>query len=197
MSNLSRYTVPLMSCFRDAYENRDSRSEKVEWRAERRAGVAQETPAAEEGERVLSAAVRMRRRGFTEAQIRQNVIDSLVDIVNTVDLQSAVDLDDLPYVSRSVLNYGIYDLTHLTSDDSNLPMVERNVTAAIINFEPRIRKETLQVRQEVEFNDTVQKLRLSIYAEVSFHPLDVPVEFVAEVDLGSGKVNINKTSGLS
>lgn len=191
MSELSRYSVPLMHSFRDAYDNRDSRQEKVEWRAETRQ-TSDASAAAEEGERVLSAAVRMRRRGFTETQIRQSVIENLIDIVNTIDLQSAVELADLPYASRSVLNYGIYDLTHLTSDDSNLPLVEQNVTAAIVNFEPRIRKETIQVRRDMEFNDTVQKLRLSIYAEVSYHPLDIPVEFVAEIDLSSGKVGIGK-----
>lgn len=191
MSELSRYSVPLMHSFRDAYDNRDSRQEKVEWRAETRQ-QSDASAEAEDGERVLSAAVRMRRRGFTETQIRQSVIENLIDIVNTIDLQSAVELADLPYASRSVLNYGIYDLTHLTSDDSNLPLVEQNVTAAIVNFEPRIRKETIQVKRDMEFNDTVQKLRLSIYAEVSYHPLDIPVEFVAEIDLSSGKVGIGK-----
>jgi type VI secretion system protein ImpF len=194
MSELSRYAVPLMHSFRDAYENRDSRQEKVEWRAETRQSSDEEANA-DEGERVLSAAVRMRRRGFTETQIRQSVIDNLIDIVNTIDLQSAVEIKDLEYASRSVLNFGIYDLTHLTSDDSNLPMVEKNVTAAIINYEPRIRKETVHVRRDMEFNDTVQKLRLSIYAEVSYHPLDIPIEFVAEIDLSSGKVGIGKAVG--
>lgn len=194
MSELTRYAVPLMHSFRDAYDNRDSRLEKVESRAEARK-PAEGVGEADDGERVLSAAVRMRRRGFTETQIRQSVIDNLIDIVNTIDLQSAVDLKDLQYASRSVLNYGIYDLTHLTSDDSNLPLVEQNVTAALINFEPRIRKETIQVKRDMEFNDTVQKLRLSIYAEVSYHPLDIPIEFVAEIDLSSGKVGIGKAVG--
>ena len=137
----------------------------------------------------------MRRRGFTETQIRQSVIDNMIDIVNTIDLQSSVELKDLDYASKSILNYGIYDLTHLTSDDSNLPMVEQSVTAAIINYEPRIRKESVHVRRDVEFNDVVQKLRLSIYAEVSYHPLDIPIEFVAEIDLSSGKVGIGKAAG--
>ena len=145
MSELSRYAVPLMHSFRDAYENRDSRLEKVEWRADPRKVSANEADA-DEGERVLSAAVRMRRRGFTETQIRQSVIDNMIDIVNTIDLQSALDLKDLEYASKSILNYGIYDLTHLTSDDSNLPVVEQSVTAALINYEPRIRKESVQVR---------------------------------------------------
>lgn len=194
MSELSRYAVPLMHSFRDAYENRDSRQEKVEWRADPRANQSPDSEG-DEGERVLSAAVRMRRRGFTETQIRQSVIDNMIDIVNTIDLQSSQDIKDLEYASKSIINYGIYDLTHLTSDDSNLPMVEQSVTAALINFEPRIRKESVHVRRDVEFNDVVQKLRLSIYAEVSYHPLDIPIEFVAEIDLSSGKVGIGKAAG--
>lgn len=194
MSELSRYAVPLMHSFRDAYENRDSRQEKVEWKADPRE-TANAAADSDGNERVLSAAVRMRRRGFTETQIRQSVIDNMIDIVNTIDLQSSLEFKDLEYASKSILNYGIYDLTHLTSDDSNLPMVEQNVTDAIINYEPRIRKESVQVRRDVEFNDVVQKLRLSIYAEVSYHPLDIPIEFVAEIDLSSGKVGIGKAAG--
>jgi type VI secretion system lysozyme-related protein len=196
MSEYDRYHVPLLHCFRDAFENGDAREEKLESRSERR--DAKSPPLrGDAGDKVLSAAARMRRRGLSETQIRQAVVESLVDIVNTIDLQSAVDLDDLEYVSKSILNYGLYDITHLTSDDANLEAIEQNMVAALMCYEPRIRAETLQIKRHTEFNDIDQKLRLSISAEVSYHPLDVPVDFVAEIDLGSSKVNISKASPLS
>ena len=188
MIDYTRYTVPVLSCFAESYKRHDARREA-------RADVLAEGGAhADDDDNGLSAAIEMRRRGLTEAEFRQTVIDSLTAIVNTVDLLSSEDIRDLEYVSRSILNYGIYDLTHLTSEDAGLSVIEQNITAALVNFEPRIRKDSVQVTREMVFNDVNQTLRLSIFAELSCKPMEIPVEFVAEVDMSVGKVNIS--SGL-
>lgn len=189
MADFTRYSVPLLACFAESYKQHDSRRDAA---FRRNGGDTQSST--DPDENVLSAAVEMRRRGLTEAEFRQSVVDSLTDIVNTVDLQSSEDIRDLEYVSRSILNYGIYDLTHLTSEEAGLSVIEQNVTAALVNFEPRIVKESVQVTREVVFNDVNQSLRLSIFAELSSKPMEIPVEFVAEVDMSMGKVTIS--SGL-
>jgi type VI secretion system protein ImpF len=162
-----RYRVPLLHCFRDAYARGDAKKESRQ---------------SSDGDVVLSAAASLRRRGFSEAEIRQSVIE----------LQSAVDLEGLEYVKKSILNYGIYDISHLTSEDAGVAAVEQNMIAALLCFEPRIRRETLQVTREVRFDDVAQKLVLSVYAEVSYYPLDIPLEFFAEIDLGSSKIVVSK-----
>ncbi|MCY0095188.1 GPW/gp25 family protein [Hoeflea ulvae] len=146
---------------------------------------------------MMSAADRLRRKGLSETEVRQQVMDSLIDVVNTIDLQSSVDLTGLDYASKSILNYGLYDISHLTSEDMSLATLEQNVVAALLCYEPRINKETLRVRRDTQFNDVDQKLRLSIYAEVSFLNLEVPIEFVAEIDIGASKVSLLKASTLS
>jgi type VI secretion system protein ImpF len=172
-----RYRVPLLHCFRDAYGRGDAKKELRQ---------------SSDGDQVLSAAASLRRRGLSEAEIRQSVMESLVDIVNTIDLQSAVDLDGLEYASKSILNYGIYDVSHLTSEDAGIAAVEQNMIAALLCYEPRIRRETLQITREVRFDDVAQKLLLSVYAEISYQPLDIPLEFFAEIDLGSSKIIVSK-----
>jgi type VI secretion system protein ImpF len=172
-----RYRVPLLHCFRDAYARGDARKDPNK---------------SKDGDMVLSAAASLRRRGLSEAEIRQSVMDSLVNIVNTVDLQSAVDLSDLEYASKSIVNYGIYDVSHLTSEDAGVDTIEQNMIAALLCFEPRIRRDSLQITREALFDDVTQKLLLSVYAEVSYHPLDIPLEFVAEIDLGSSKIIVSK-----
>jgi type VI secretion system protein ImpF len=172
-----RYRVPLLHCFRDAFARGDARKDP------RKSG---------NGDDALSAAVSLRRRGLSEAEIRQSVMESLIEIVNTIDLRSAIDMKGLEHASKSIVNFGLYDISHLTSEDAGIAAIEQNLIAALTCFEPRIRKETLQITRTVQFNDVSQKLLLSVYAEVSYHPLDVPLEFVAEIDLGASKIVVTK-----
>ncbi|HEU4463229.1 MAG TPA: aminotransferase class IV, partial [Solirubrobacterales bacterium] len=55
------------------------------------------------------------RRGADEAVLKRNLAVDLLALVNTIDLSSAVDLDDFEHVGRSVLNFGLRDVAHLTS----------------------------------------------------------------------------------
>jgi type VI secretion system protein ImpF len=172
-----RYRVPLLHCFRDAYARGDARKDPNK---------------SKDTDLVLSAAASLRRRGLSEAEIRQSVMESLVDIVNTIDLQSIIEMSDLDYASKSIVNYGIYDVSHLTSEDAGVDAIEQNMIAALLCFEPRIRRDSLQITREARFDDVTQKLLLSVYAEVSYQPLDIPLEFVAEIDLGSSKIIVSK-----
>lgn len=193
MTGYERYRVPLLDCFREAFLNNDSRKEKPSRRVDRGNSSAGTPFQKEEPDgRPLSAEASTARRGLTEAEVRASVTENLVNIVNTIDMQSSEDITDLSYVSRSILNYGIYDLTHLTSNDAAPEEIERNIVSAIVQYEPRIRRDSVDVRHILEFNETSQKLKLSISAEISFHPLDVPIDIVTEVDLSSSKVAIVK-----
>src|ERR1700692_4949937 len=48
---------------------------------------------------------------FTEAGLRANVRRELAWLMNTTNLESGIDLSPYPQVQKSVLNYGVPDLT--------------------------------------------------------------------------------------
>jgi type VI secretion system protein ImpF len=169
--------VPLMYAFRDAFKAGDARKT---------------SDVRVDGERVISGRSALRRGGAGEAALKENLAIDLVSLVNTIDLGSVVDLDDLPYVAKSVLNYGLDDIAHLTSDESRVSDVGRNLLTALLEHEPRLKPETLHVERETGFDDVNQRIRLNVAAEMSSNPFDVPVEFVAEVDVGSGKVLLSR-----
>lgn len=193
MAQSDRFRNPLLACFKDAHDNGDAQQEKVFSRSNRKESseLLQE---AGQGEAVLSAAGRFNRRGMTEAEFRQSILESLSDIVSTIDLQSALDLDGLPHVTRSVINYGLFDITHLTSDDANFSDIERNIVGALTFYEPRLIAQSIAVTTSTEFNDVSQKLKIAVHAEASHDRHVVPLEFVAEIDLGSSKVTIGRAS---
>lgn len=169
----SQYQLPLMYAFRDAFRAGDAQEKR-----DQRVG----------GERVLSGRSPLRRMGAGEAALKETVAHDLVSLVNTIDLASAIDLEKSPYVARSVLNFGLQDLSGLTSEESRVVDVGRNLLAALVQHEPRLKRESLHVEREHGFDEIDQRIRFNISAEIACRPFDVPVSFVAEVDVGSGKV---------
>ena len=172
-----QFQIPLMHAFRDAFDAKDSKR-----RIDNRVG----------GEKVLSGRGSLKRRGASESILKHDLAIDLSSLVNTIDLGSAIDLEDFEFVSKSVLNFGLYDVSHLTSDEMAVNEIATDLVNALIQHEPRINKETLSVERSDQFDETNQKMRYEISAEMLSKPLDIPLEFVAEVDVASGKVHLSQ-----
>ena len=169
-----------MYAFREAARARDA---KV-------AGVVYE-----QGERVLSDRGRLRRRGANEDELRRNLAVDLLQLANTINLEAVFDLTGLDYVRRSILNYGVIDLSDLTSDDARVRDLPGRLKRSLLEHEPRFVAETMQVELVEVFDDVNQKLRFDISAEMACRPVDIPLEFVAEIDVGSGKLRFSDLGG--
>ena len=168
--------IPIMYAFREAHKARDAKIDGTSY---------------QDGQRVLSDRAAVRRRGANEAQLKRNLEIDLVQLANTINLDAIMDVDDLDYVKRSVLNYGVVDLSNMTSEDIRLQKVPAQLARALINNEPRFVPESMEVKLREEFDDVNQKLMFEINAEMACKPVDIPLEFVAEIDVGSGKMKFS------
>lgn len=90
--------------------------------------------------RILSVSV----SSLTE--IRACVKRDLDWLLNASQYEMQSELHDYKEVERSVINFGLPDLTGRTVSGINAQGIERLLKQAIINFEPRIIKKTLSVR---------------------------------------------------
>ncbi|MCH8036257.1 MAG: type VI secretion system baseplate subunit TssE [Proteobacteria bacterium] len=79
-------------------------------------------------------------------ELRAIVLRDLAWLFSCTNLASSVDLEAFPEVERSVLNYGLPDLSGQSVDSLKAGMLERMLDQAIRNFEPRILPKTLKVR---------------------------------------------------
>ena len=168
-----RLQVPLMFAFRDGAAARDA---------------AKEEDVRVDGERVIAGRGSLRRRGADEAVLRQDLTDDLTAMVETINLASSVDLADLPAVRRSVLNYGLGDLTHVTLGSHGIDDIGLNLRQALLDHEPRLNAATLVVERQDQDDDVGQRVRFRIKGDMICRPFDVPVEFVAEFDASSSKI---------
>jgi len=172
-----RFQIPLMFAFRDAFDAKDARK-RIE---ERR-----------DGERVISGRGSLKRRGTDEIVLKKNLAVDLLALVNTIDLASAVDLGAFEHISRSILNFGLRDVASLTSEEAGVDSLARDLSTALASHEPRLDPDTLQVVRDRELDDVNQRIRFTVSAEMFCAPLDIPIEFVAEIDVGSGKVQLTR-----
>lgn len=164
-----------MSAFREAFTARDAKK-----RLHETVG----------GERVVPGRHSTQRRG-DEAALRRDLSIDLVSLLNATNFGSSVDLGGLENVRRSILNFGLNDFARLTSDDSRTELIGEELREALIQFEPRLNPETLHIGRDEEAADD-HRLRFIVEAEMFCQPADVSVDFVAEVDLGSGKISLSR-----
>jgi type VI secretion system protein ImpF len=173
-----RLAPPLMYAFRAAHDKRDAK-QRLDLRDEA-------------GERVIAARRVTMRHPISESGLRREVMTDLLGLLNTTNLDAAVDLADMPAVRGSILNFGFPDLSHRTIDENSLNEISREIEVALADFEPRLARKSIQARRDMAASVEALKLRFLVRADLRAQPVNVPVEFVAEVELDSGKIKIDR-----
>lgn len=100
-------------------------------------------------------------------------------------------LADFPEASRSVLTFGLPDMSGKTQSDLDLTAIERMLEERIRFFEPRFDPDTLRVKV-LPFEATANSVRLQfkIFAELWAFPQIEQIDWTGEVDLVSGQCNV-------
>lgn len=172
----AQYQAPLMAAFREAFEARDAKDNPVR---------------IVDGERVVEGRGSRQRRG-DEVALRRDLSVDLVALLNTINFESTVEIDKLGYVRSSILNYGLPDISHLTSEDVGVDEIRDRILRALKEFEPRIISDTIVVDKTVRISEVDKRVQFSVSCEMFCTPVDIAVDFVAELELSSGKVNLTR-----
>lgn len=109
-------------------------------------------------------------------------------LFNTINHDASGDLSALPQVSRSVINFGVAPLAGKRMSDIEWHDIQRKLTEAIINFEPRILPQGLQVRCVSDTSSLDLHNVLSIEIKGRLWCVPYPLEFLfrTDVDLENG-----------
>jgi type VI secretion system protein ImpF len=166
-----------MHAFRSAHEARDARK-KLDLRDDN-------------GERVISNRRASMRTAITEPMLRREVARDLDALMNTIAMESSVDLEPFAQVRKSILNFGLPDIAHRSIDEISVNDLQYEIATALMNYEPRLLRGTIQVKRDVT-DPADLKIRFVVHADLHCEPLNLPVEFVADVDVDNGKIVINR-----
>ncbi len=145
-----------------------------------------------DGDREVSRRSKERREGIDEAALRRHLSDELAALMNTINLEAAVDLTDAPRVRDSVLNFGFGDLSAFDSRSASGEEVARLLRETLLRHEPRLIADTVDIKVTRRDEAASRRLTFDIQAEMYASPVDVPLEFVAEVDGGAGKLQMTR-----
>jgi type VI secretion system protein ImpF len=131
------------------------------------------------------------RSALTEPELRRQVMLDMTALMNSIALESTLDLSPYEHVRRSILNFGCPDISTRTIDEARLSEVREEIEAALKLYEPRLIRDTVKVTREAVVGDDL-RLRYVVRADLACIPVSVPVQFVADVELDSGSIAINR-----
>ena len=128
------------------------------------------------------------QRVLSFSRLRQSVIRDLQWLLNAGCLETSQDLSHWPQVKQSVLNYGIPDFTGTTAGSTDCAALERLLRQAILDFEPRILKQSLKVRAKAtgEHNTIVFEIEGELWAQPL--PERLYLKTILDLELGSFEV---------
>jgi type VI secretion system protein ImpF len=172
-----RKQVSLMHVFRSAAERGDSRDGSANFR---------------DGDREISLRSKERREGTTEENLRRHLSNDLASLMNTISLEATQDLADYPYIQKSIVNFGFGDLSSLSDRGFATAEMARFIRETLIRHEPRLIPSTIEINVNKDAESITQRLTFDISADMFASPVDVPLDFVAEVDMGAGKIQMTK-----
>jgi type VI secretion system protein ImpF len=135
------------------------------------------------------------KRVISASRLRDCVARDISWLLNCVNLDEAEQLSDYPDVARSVLNFGIPDLTGTALEGVDANVLQRQLKEAILAFEPRLTPSTLRVTVNTNTQRMDgQSLIFNIESEMWAQPIPLNLYLKTEVDLETGKFNV--TEGL-
>ena len=174
----NRLSPPLMQVFRGAHQARDAKK-KLDLRDE-------------SGERVIAGRRASGRTAITEPMLRREVALDLANLMNSINLSSSLDLHKYDKVRKSILNYGFPDIAHRSIDEVSVDDIKDEIEAVLSQFEPRLAKESIEIARDKTVDSADLKIRFIVRADLCCDPLNVPVEFVADLEVDTGKILINR-----
>lgn len=135
------------------------------------------------------------KRALSLSKYESAVMRDLAWLLNSTNLESVMDLDDYPETANSTLNYGIPSMSGRTLSNSDISDLERSVRKAILNFEPRIQRNSLRVRAMEDGESRRNSLSFVIEGELWAHPMPLHLLLRTDIDLETGTVLVSEHRG--
>lgn len=136
------------------------------------------------------------RRAMSRAELRQSVLRDLAWLLNTANGETDQTLHQYPHAIRSVVNFGMRPLSGLRVSEIDWTVLEQNMCRAILDFEPRILKDTLQV-SALATDDLINHhnmLAFQIRCQLWAQPYPLELLLRTNLDLESGEMLVQDQS---
>jgi type VI secretion system protein ImpF len=129
-----------------------------------------------------------------QRELKEAVIRDLGWLLNSVALDVIEDLERYERVQKSVVNYGLPDLSGHTASSVKPADVEAGVRDAIRQYEPRIIRNSLKVKVRANLDDmSHNSVVFEIEGAIFGQPAPFQVMLQTELDLESGNILVKES----
>lgn len=132
------------------------------------------------------------QRVLSKRGLRAAVLRDLVWLFNATRLEASQDLSSAPHARVSVINFGLPALSGRAASSIDVNTLEQSIRQAILDFEPRVLADTLQVTallQESQL-DHHNVIGVEIHGQLWAQPVPLELLVRTEIDLETGSVNV-------
>ncbi|MFZ4791406.1 MAG: type VI secretion system baseplate subunit TssE [Candidatus Competibacteraceae bacterium] len=135
------------------------------------------------------------QRVLSTNRLRECVLRDLGWLFNSTRLPEREEVERYPFAVHSVINFGLPPLTGATARSVEMEALERSLRQAVVDFEPRIFRQSLRVRTELtEERMSHNALTFEIEGDLWAQPLPLQLYLKTEIDLESGQVLIEEST---
>jgi type VI secretion system protein ImpF len=135
-------------------------------------------------------------RVMSRKAYRDGVLRDLQWLLNATNLESSIDFSAHPDAQRSVVNFGLTALSGRIATNVDTAELEAAIRQAIVQFEPRILPQTLEVKvaSSQKSLDVHNVLAVTIRGELWSIPYPVEILLRSDIDLETGQVVLHDQS---
>ena len=84
------------------------------------------------------------------------------------------------------------NIAHRTIDENSVGDIKDEIKTVLTSYEPRLISSSVKVVRDSKVDQGALKVRFTVNADLFCDPVNVPVEFIAEVEMDSGKIQISR-----
>ncbi|MGE5171334.1 MAG: type VI secretion system baseplate subunit TssE [Rudaea sp.] len=135
-------------------------------------------------------------RVMSRKAYRDGVLRDLEWLLNTTNLEASIDFSAHPDAQRSVVNFGLVALSGRIASSVDTAQLEASIRQAIVQFEPRILPQTLDVKVAAGEKglDMHNVLAVTIRGELWSIPYPLEILLRSDIDLETGLVVLHDQS---
>jgi type VI secretion system protein ImpF len=134
------------------------------------------------------------RRVIDIRRLREIVQRDLAWLLNTQNADSWIEPERYPQAARSVLNYGIGDLSGTSATADRATAIRDSIRQAVEVFEPRLRPGSVQVDLTTQMVERGVIVTFEIRAEMWAQPVPMELYLRSEIDVTTGDVKIERVA---
>ena len=126
------------------------------------------------------------------ARLREIIKRDLSWLLNTNNMESAIDVKAYPNVAHSVLNFGVREVAGEYSTAARAELIRKSIQKAISIHEPRIVPGSAVVELRTEEAKGETQIAFDIHADMWAQPVPLELYLRSKVDVTSGEVTLDR-----